>query len=371
MAVGDILPHRRVKRSALSLADTDSPPSGWTALFADVLPLLRDADIAFGNLEAPVAPDNHQGVHGEVFNAPAAMAGGLADAGFDVLAMANNHVWDQGAAGMLETRRRVIAAGMQPVGVGSTCAEAAAPTLVEAHGVRFAFVAATDLLNIHLEGGDDEPCVLLAGDPCVGDCGPDRDAVHFRAEASYLAPSLRAARQQADVVILSMHWGNEYRTVPLDEYLALAPQLIDAGADVVLGHHPHVLQPVVRHTAPDGREGVIAYSLGNFISDMASSFVPTDHAPRRGDMRDGMVLTVTFERVGDGPTRISDVGIVPTWTVNNRTTRSDDEPDHIAVVGYPTLGGPQGDADLAVQRAARVREVLGSDAPIRPPTPTP
>ena len=333
LAVGDILPHRRVKASALK--------DGWEGVFGAVSARIREADIAFANLESPIAPDHHKGIHGEVFNAPATLAGGLADAGFDVLSMANNHVWDQGADGMLETRSRVLAAGMQPVGVSPTCELAAAPVIVEVNGVRVAFLALADLLN--LDARDDTACVFVPGELCEADCLPDRDALYFPIQVDRVHAAIRRAADQADVVVLSAHWQTEYHTLPLPEYPALARGFIDAGAHVVLGHHPHVLQRIESY-----EDGVIAYSLGNFVSDMGRRYDPSTSALRRGDTRDGLMLELDIRVRGD-QVRVRPIPH-PTWVENG---------DTIAVLPQSKLS-----EELRSIRAPRVREVLDLDSPI-------
>lgn len=332
VAVGDVLPHRRVKASAAK--------NGWGAVFG-VTDRIAAADIAFANLESPVAPDHHLGIHGEVFNAPASLIDGLEKAGFDVLSMANNHVWDQGVAGMLETRQRVLDAGMTPVGVGETCAEASAPVVVERAGVRVAFVAMVDLLNADLRAGPDAPCVFVPGPLCSSDCLPDRDALFYRADPGVLAQAVEAAQEQADLVVVSMHWQNEYRTAPLPEYPALARTLVAAGADVVLGHHPHVLQPIETIEA-GGRTGLVAYSLGNFVSDMGRSYDPAVHSVRKGNTRDGGLLEITATI---GETVTLEATFVPTWTTNTET---------IAVRLQSEL-----EPSLAEVRSSQVRSVVG------------
>lgn len=338
LAVGDILPHRRVKASARAF--------GWDASFAGVRDRIAGADLAFANLESPIAPDHHLGIHGEVFDAPASLAPALAEAGFDVLSMANNHVWDQGVAGMLETRDRVLTAGMSPVGVGDTCAAAEAPVIQEVKGVRVAFVALVDLLNADLRAGPDAPCVFVAGPPCTTDCTPDRDALFFRTDVERVASIVGRVREQADVVVVSFHWGDEYRTRPLPEYRTLAEVLVGAGADVVLGHHPHVLQPVERIEAA-GRTGVVAFSLGNFLSDMGRTYTPASHPPRKGNTRDGVLLELTVTR-GAAGFRVEATPI-PTWALHTVVA----EGERIEVVEQAVL--PEA---LRTVRQAQTRAVL-------------
>ena len=338
VAVGDVLPHRRVKASALP---------DWKPVFGPVAARIQRADIAFANLESPIAPEANLPVHDEVFNAPASLATGLAEAGFDVLSMANNHVWDQGVAGLLETRRRVQQAGMRSIGVGSTCTEAAAPVITEVDGLRIAWLAVVDLLNLDLRAGAEAPCVHVAGPPCTSACEPDRDALFFRADTKALEGWIASARQQADLVVVSAHWGDEYRREPLPEYEALAAAFVGAGADVVLGHHPHVLQPV-RWVEARGRRGLVAYSLGNFVSDMGRTFDPAASPDRKGDTRDGVLLWITVHR--EQPLRL-EAHLEPVWTDNG---------ERIQVLPLDRVPEP-----LQSQRRARILGIVGPDVPLR------
>lgn len=342
-AVGDVLPHRRVKTSARAV--------GWERVFGDAVPRLQRADIAFANLESPIAPDHHRALFDEVFDAPADLAPGLAAAGIDVVSMANNHVFDQGPAGLVETWTRVRDAGVLPVGAGPDCAEAAAARIVTVRGVKVAFLSMTDLVNFDQNGSPTEPCVVVAGPLCTSDCGPDRDAVQFSHDTERLVAAVVAARAQADFVVLSFHWGIEYRTDPLPEYPRLAERLVDAGVDVLLGHHPHVPQPVVERTTPDGRRAVIAFSLGNFVSNMREGFDPAHDDPAEGQVRDGLLLEVPLVWRGPGRTEVGTPTAVPLWTENR--------PDGITVRTLEALYADPATRPLALARRAEVLRIVG------------
>ncbi len=342
VAVGDVLPHRRVKASARVY--------GWDATFKAVKPWIVGADLAIANLESPIAPDAHRGIYGEVFDAPASLATGLAEAGFDVLSMANNHVWDQGVDGMVETMRRVREAGMLPIGVGPSCARAREVQVWTIHTgegpVRVGLLAFTDLLNADLRAGEDEPCVHVPGRRCTVDCGPDRDALYFTVDRDAVVRWIRAAREQVDLLVLSVHWGDEYRRSPLPLYRELARYMVGAGVDLVVGHHPHVLQPV-EWVEADGRTGLVAFSLGNFVSDMGRSYRPAVDPARRGDTRDGVVLRVRARWTEDGLSLHP--SLLPTWTRHVGDPRG----ERIEVVLQRDLEEP-----LRSIRADRVRAIL-------------
>ncbi|MEZ4235870.1 MAG: CapA family protein [Myxococcota bacterium] len=148
--------------------------------------------------------------------------------------------------------------------------------------------------------------------------------------------------------------GDQYDTAPLPEYPALAERLTDAGVDVLLGHHPHVLQPVRVRTTSDGRSAVVAFSLGNFVSNMAERYDPASEAADRGQTRDGLVLQVTLQVDGDGTRRVLTPTAVPLWT--------DNVPDRIRV---RTLESLRASSDptlvrLAEARRSNVRSIVGA-----------
>jgi poly-gamma-glutamate capsule biosynthesis protein CapA/YwtB (metallophosphatase superfamily) len=211
----------------------------WTS----VAPVLRRADVAFGNLECAVstrgAPIPKQ------FNfrgRPAALRAMARYAGFDVLNLANNHVGDYGAAAMLDTVRLARRYGMTAVGAGGSLASAARPRVVERLGLRIAFVGFSDIL----------PASFFAGPAWAGT---------QQATAGNIRASVGAARRRADVVIATFHWGVERATIEDARQRGFAAETLRAGATAVIGAHPHVLQPIRR----GGPRRLVAYSLGNFV----------------------------------------------------------------------------------------------------------
>jgi poly-gamma-glutamate synthesis protein (capsule biosynthesis protein) len=295
VAVGDVLMHQDVQRSARE-AET-----GLRALWADVEPLIRGADIAFANLETPVAPTSGEPGRPFRFNAPAELPAALKASGFTVLSTANNHAYDQGSAGVVETLRRLRAAQLVPVGTGSTRAEAEQVQVVQANGLRVAFLGFTDLYNINLNDKASGPWVR----------GLDPAAA---------AAAVRAARAQADAVVVSIHWGVEYQHVPLPRQREVALQLCEAGADLILGTHPHALQPVelLEH---NGHRTLVAFSMGNFVSNQDRMYLPDLFKVDGGDSRDGVALQCRLvrQRLPDGSVRVTvaDPVCEPLWNLNN------------------------------------------------------
>jgi poly-gamma-glutamate synthesis protein (capsule biosynthesis protein) len=295
VAVGDILMHQDVKAAAISA------PGGFPALWADLVPLFQGADLAFGNLETPVAPvSGRPGVPFQ-FNAPEALPAALRASGFTVLATANNHAFDQGPRGVRETLERLRAERLVAIGSGVDQAQAETLQILERQGFRVAFLGFTDIFNIDLNHRATEPWVRpLDLEPAV--------------------QAVQAARGQADLVVVSIHWGNEYQHLPTKRQQDLARALVAAGCDVILGHHPHVLQPVEWLEA-GGRRALVAYSLGNFISNQDRMYKADQFPVAGGDARDGAALRLRFERWRDAEgrdrTRLAEASVEPLWTENN------------------------------------------------------
>ena len=295
VAVGDILMHQDVKHAA------DLDPDGFQALWADLVPLFHEADLAFGNLETPVAPvTGRPGVPFQ-FNAPEALPAALRAGGFTVLSTANNHAFDQGAKGVSETLNRLRAEHLVAIGSGEDRPQAEALQIVERQGLRVAFLGFTDIFNIDLNRRASEPWVRPL------DLEPALQAV-------------REARSRADLVVVSIHWGNEYQHLPTKRQRDMARSLVAAGCDVILGHHPHVLQPVELLEA-EGRKALVAYSLGNFISNQDRMYRADLFPVAGGDNRDGAALKVRFEQrqAADGrkTAALAEATIEPLWTENN------------------------------------------------------
>jgi len=263
VAVGDINLGRRLAKEHLERGDTLYP-------FRDVADTLRASDLLFGNLESPIAPETHPVESaGVVFTAPALAAEALRHVGFAIVSTANNHAWDGGKAAVEETMRRLTAVGVQFVGSGFGRAMAEQPVIVRRRGWRVAFFGVTRAWNpapyaFYSHAGAD---FIAWGD------------------TAWLYPAIRAlkASGRVDLIVVSVHGGKEYVATPPTYHLSFLRGLVDAGADVVLAHHPHVLQPVEwRHGHP------IFESLGNFVFSQVdpwtqlSAIVRIDVAPDHG-----------------------------------------------------------------------------------------
>ncbi|MBZ5514873.1 MAG: CapA family protein [Acidobacteriia bacterium] len=236
LLVGDLMLSRSVGARMQSAND-------WTLPFQQIAPTLAAADLAYGNLECPISNTGRNRHHLWSFRADPRVIEGLKLAGFDVLSLANNHVDDWGHPALLDTQRRLREAGIRTVGAGANDLEAHYPVLVDLGGLRIAFLA---YVNV---------------EPKESTAAPDRPGVAWL-EPERVFADIRFARPLADLIIVGLHWGVEYAARPSRDQTELAHQMIDAGADLVVGGHPHVVQSLEQYK---GRW--IAYSLGNFIFD--------------------------------------------------------------------------------------------------------
>ncbi len=306
-AVGDILMHESVKRSA-ETHGRGMPDRGYAWLYAPLSDLLADPDVMIANLETPIAPDASAGTREYVFNAPPEAVDALVHAGVDAVAVANNHAFDQGRAGFEETLRRLEQAGVKAIGAGPE-GRAAGPVRFDAGGLSIAFLGYAQFFN---QDGNACPPARPGSASCVHAAQLDR---------ARIVDDVRTAAAHADAVVVSLHWGVEYDPQPRAEDVALAHELVEAGALVVLGHHPHVLQPIELYRRADGRVGVVAYSLGNFVSNQSRNYVHGVTPEKVAATRDGALLRVALARrdYGGGVVRVEVDGadFVPLWTEND------------------------------------------------------
>jgi len=219
---------------------------GGAAVFAGVRPYLEKADVAFVNLECPVSTKGTAvKTKKYTFRGRPQLVDGLISAGIDVVSLANNHSLDYGTAALLDTVSRLDKAGVAHAGAGANAKAAQAPAILDTPAGTVAVLAFTDII----------PGGFAAGPKTAGvnPASPDR--------ARVLA-SIKAAAAKADYVIVSFHWGIEYTGNADQDQRKLAHEAIDAGADLVLGHHPHVIQGMELY-----HNKLVAYSMGDFVFD--------------------------------------------------------------------------------------------------------
>jgi len=267
-AAGDVMLDRDVKKAGLE--------KGWEWLFAEVAPMLRSMDLTFCNLECPIGS---KGKFINMFQAPQEAIAGITYAGFDVVSLANNHILDYHHEGMQETMAILAANNIAGVGAGGNIEEARRPVIMEVNGIKIGFVAYTEMWFVHAR----EPISWQATEAELG---------VVPARLDFVWEDITALRDKVDIIVASFHWGREYEDEPTAEQKALARTAVDAGADLVLGHHPHVLQGIELY-----KQGVIAYSLGNFVFDQ-----------RLPGTQESMILEFTLSKLG-----VLDMSIHPAY----------------------------------------------------------
>ncbi len=257
VAVGDIMLSRTVGKRMRQYG------AGYP--FANTTSLIQAANIAFGNLETPITPGPEVQPFEMVFRADTEAAGALKDAGFDILSLANNHIPNLGPDGVLDTLHYLDGAGIMYVGAGKDAVEAGQPMFIIANGIVFAFLAYndSDIVPLSYEAGAGAGTALMRSDAMV--------------------KAVKGAKNFADIVIVSMHSGTEYEPLPNERQTRFAHAAIDAGAEMVIGHHPHVIQPAELYKGKH-----IFYSLGNFVFDQMWS----------RETREGLAIAATFTRDG-------------------------------------------------------------------------
>jgi poly-gamma-glutamate synthesis protein (capsule biosynthesis protein) len=315
---GDVIPHEPVRAAAAAAAANgqDAATEGWGSLFADVSDVFKRADFGFVNFETPSAPAHSKGSKPFMFDAPVALIDALKANGIKIVSFANNHAMDQGWAGFAETRDHLREKGMLFAGTSDTAAQPWQPAIIEANGIRVGWLGMTRWLNGNRNPDkDDQPHVNFFPYPGESGGAPGAD------EAQVLE-AVKAARAQCDLLVVSIHWGVEYAPAPRPEDVEIAHKMLEAGASVIVGHHPHVLQPVETYRTTDGRDTVIFYSLGNFLSNQSRTYVDGLMPDKNGDPRDSLIGLFSAVRKDYGPggvrVELGHVGILPAWGENNR-----------------------------------------------------
>lgn len=256
VAVGDIMLSRTVASKIKAHNDINYP-------FLKVADFLKEADITFGNLENPITAGATIAPYELTLRADPGVENALKNVGFDILSLANNHTSNLGIQGLADTFAYLSKAGIGYVGGGRDATEANRPVYITRKGSTFAFLAYNDT--------DVVPAYYEASDTRAG-------TAFMRSEK--MVEAVKEAKQKANFVIVSMHAGNEYTDKPNDSQISFARKAIDAGAELVIGSHPHVIQPIEKYNGK-----YILYSLGNFIFDQNQS----------DEVKQGLAVEIFFD----------------------------------------------------------------------------
>ncbi len=343
VAAGDVLLHKAVTRSATANGVTD-----YSAVLSGLDAWVQGADLALCHFETPVVPPGQEVSTYPVFGVPTQIVADLAEQGWDGCSTASNHSIDRKFAGIEATLAAFDAAGLGHAGTARSQAESDAPQLYrlerEGRTLTLAHLSITYGLNGFTLPADKPWAVDLI----------DVDRAVARATAARTAG--------ADLVVVSLHDGTEYRADPTESQLTVTQALAASGVvDLVIGHHAHVPQPFAHLDGGPGGAGMwVAYGLGNMVSNQSADCCAAASS-------NGLMLTATITAEPDQPARVTALewtGLTVDRAAGHRVRTL---PDAVADPGAGTLSA----GELAA-RAQRVLDVVGTSAPERtaPPTPT-
>ncbi len=296
-ATGDIMFHPSQLDGAYDYATNTY---NFENSFKAIKSIIEEADIAIANFEGTTAGNEVYAYQGyPLFNAPDQVLDAIKDAGFDILSTANNHSLDTRKAGIIRTIEQIKARGMDPVGTYIEKPDTRV-LIKEVKGIKFAFMSYTEMVN-GLES------VLSPY---------DLDAmVNIFNESKMIEDILYAKEQKADVIIALLHWGDEYSRIQAQRQEILADMLFREGVDLILGSHPHVIQPS-QTLEYGGKTKFVAYSMGNFLSNQrVETLVPyglTEHVSKYTE--DGIIIDIVIEKKGTTKEiSIKNINYIPLW----------------------------------------------------------
>ena len=279
VATGDILMHNT------QIWSGEQPDGTYKFdFFGSVQGLIRAGDYASTDFEAALAGPETGYTGYPLFNSPDAMATALHDAGYNLVVTANNHVLDRGVNGALRTVSVLRQAGLDTTGSFRNEKERKSWLIKDIRGIKLGYLAYTYGTN---------------GIPVPG----SYPFLVNTLDEQRVLNDIECLRPQVDILILVAHWGEEYRVQPTGEQKRLAKEFLTAGADIILGSHPHVLEPMeVMHIGD--RDKFVIYSMGNFIGDQIGT-----------ERNSGIVLNIQFTKdFGTGRTSLSRVSYTPTYS---------------------------------------------------------
>ena len=238
---------------------------GTYAILNNTLDIFKEADLIFGNLEGPISelgtpvnpvPFPNLRMHPDCSKF-------LKEAGFNIINISNNHMLDYGKEALLDTIERLNEANIPFIGAGKNSEEAWTPNIIRVKNIKIGF------FGIHEAGA----------------AASHKEPGASKFEKDLALSSIKKLKQSADIIVVSMHFGFDYFSIPSPYHIRLCRMLIDEGADLILGHHPHVPQPFEKY-----KNGLIVYSLGNFLFYLGE--------PATQASKEGFLLKVGFTKTG-------------------------------------------------------------------------
>ena len=240
IAVGDVLIHESVYKDAYQSDGTYD----FHYMFTEIEPIIKNYDLKFCNQESTIG-GSALGISGyPSFNSPDEIGDEIVNLGFNLISLANNHVMDKGEDAVLYSNSYWKTKNVITAGSYSSMEERNQVNVYEQNGIKYAFLAYTTSLN----GGS-----------------PSKEYLVNMYSADKVKSDIEAVKESVDVIIVSMHWGEEYTNTPTESEQQIAEYLSSLGVNLIIGHHPHVVQPITYVN-----DTLVIYSLGNFISNQLS-----------------------------------------------------------------------------------------------------
>ncbi len=302
---GDIILHSTVLEGAVNADGIYD----FSAFFKETEAYFKSADLAVANLEVTLGGEEAGAYSGyPMFNAPDSLLGDIKNAGINFLLTSNNHCYDTGLAGL---KRTVAQLKLYAIDYNGTRETADEPTYVvkDINGIKIGMV------NYTYENSSSGENKSINGNIVKSEANALINSFNydnlgkFYAEAQSVIDSMKA--DGAEAVVFYMHWGEEYQLSQNTWQKTIAQQLCNMGVDVIVGGHPHVVQPIELLYSEDSQNTTVCiYSLGNAISNQRVELM--DSCPS-GHTEDGMLFYYTFSKYGDGTVVLSSVDIIPTW----------------------------------------------------------
>ena len=285
IAVGDNLFHESIITSHVTKGVYDFSP-----IYAEVKDIIKNADLAFINQETVMAGESYGYSGFPTFNSPQSLAKTHVDTGFDIVNLANNHAMDKGAAGLRSTLDYLNT--IKEFTIIGARKEGPSERIITKNNITLGFLSYTFSLNGFTLPKDSPNLVSMI-------------------ERKKMEEEITALRPLCDFLVVSMHWGDEYLLQPNKYQTDLAAFLAKLNVDLIIGHHPHVLQRVDKLPRPDGKETLCYYSLGNFVS----------HQRERERIIGGM-MSLTFVKKSTGELSIENYGMIPVITHYDRSFKN-------------------------------------------------
>lgn len=352
-AMGDLLMHKPV----FDTARQSDGSYDFSSIFRYIKDAVSGLDYAIANLETTFGGDSYTYQGNPAFNCPDPLIDAVKDAGFDMLLTANNHAGDTMNDGIARTLEIVRGAGL--TALGSQNSGEKRYTVVDVNGIKIGMVCYTWAYEVF------ESSFSLNGLRHIKDEGQMNYFANNNPDKLYneLGPILEGMKADgAEATMILLHWGEEYQLTENAAQQKMAQKLCDMGFDVIVGGHPHVVQPmaVLESTENPGHKAYCIYSLGNAVSNQRNGYVslcPGAHG------EDGVLFTVTFEKYSDGKVYVAGVDALPTW-VNMQSNTGVKEYnivplDKEAEDTWSELGMTADQVKLAGQSYERTMKIIG------------